>query len=152
MIVSPSSFAKAIARVHGHERWSLDKRLQREIEQQSEPIRKNFQQRIAMLDREQKAERHLLLGTYTSEVLLGTYSSEAPDYQTAMKYLERDGLICSSEPAPAPNRERSGLVPTFNEQGLQSPFFQRRSEQIKIQMSDWRKAHAEKENDIERSR
>lgn len=143
MIVSRASFAKALGRVHEYERATLNKRVQREIDQQAEPIQQTFQQRMEMLDREQEAERDRALGRYTLE---------APDHQAALQYLKRDGLINALEAEPAPSREQSGLAPSFNEKGLYSPFFQKRSERIKVQMSDWRKAHMEQENDIERTR
>lgn len=140
MIVSRASLAKALGRVHEYERATLNKRVQREIDQQAEPIRQIFQQRLEILDREQEAERHRALGGY---------ALEAPDHQKALQYLQRDGLIDRSEPAPAPKRERPGPAPSFNEKGIRSPFFRRRSEQIQTQMAEWRsqKGHTEREND-----
>jgi len=143
LIVSRTFFAKTLGRIHECERATLNKRVQREIDQQAEPIRQTFQQRMGMLDREQEAERHGALGGY---ILDNT------DHQAAMQYLKRDGLINALEAEPAASRERSGVVPSFNEKGLQSTFFQRRSEQIQVQMSDWRNRHMEQENDFERSR
>ena len=139
MIVSRLSFAKAIARLHDYECRTVKTRMEKEIEHQAEPIRQNYQQRLEALDQNHEADRHQALGGYVLD---------APHAQTALQYLERDGLISAPE-APIPSKDQTGLVADFNEQGLRSPFFQQRSEQIRVQMREWRtqKGHADREHD-----